>query len=90
MLVDGFMTYIQSAQSQSVADLFGAVLDSEAGLDLLLDHPDLADGSLTAANRLSGGLLVVSGLCLVGDHLTAVTAEAGACVIHSQFVLKPD
>ena len=49
-----------------------------------------ADGSLAATDGLRDGLLVVSGLCHVGDHLTVVTAEAGVCVIHSQFVVKPD
>lgn len=44
--------------------------------------------SLAAADRHSDGLLVVPGLCHVGDYLTVVTAEAGVCVIHSQFVVN--
>ena len=50
----------------------------------------LADGSLAATDRLSDGFLVVSGLCHIGDYLTVVAAKAGVCVIHSQFVVKPD
>jgi len=50
----------------------------------------LADGSLATANRLSDGILGLSGLCHGGYHFTFLTAEAGAFVIHSQFVVKPD